>query len=501
MLPQAQLVAVPYQAILHKKTRHSLGIKLEGNPLVFDEAHNVIDAVNSVHSATLAGGAVSAASQQLSSYVERYKGRLSASNMRYASQVLRLLGALNKALAAPIKSKGAVLYSLNDFLFEYKIDHFNLFEVEEWFSRSLIVRKLQGFIEQAAEPTDGIEQRGAMRQVEALLMALNNSDGDGHLFVTLGEDGKKSIRYVMLNAAVNFEELIGEAAAVVLAGGTLKPTNDLLCQLTPNLDTKQLHTISCDHVVPPDHLCTLAVSRGPSNTPFDFTFEGRKDLTQLDELGRLLLNVCRAVPHGVVVFLPSYAFEAQAHARWKQSGILQQLSAVKKVFREEQGAGSADRVLAQYSAEAVSAKGALLTCTMGGKMSEGINFSDELGRCILVVGLPYPSSVDPVLQQKMKYFDQRAAVPGSLSISGKEYYENLCMKAVNQAIGRSIRHIKDYSSILLVDQRYSRPSVIQKLPLWISRGVVTTHNFGQAFGLLHKFFRRIKSLQLKPLEL
>ena len=39
------------------------------------------------------------------------------------------MGALNKALAAPIKSKGAVLYSLNDFLFEYKIDHFNLFEV------------------------------------------------------------------------------------------------------------------------------------------------------------------------------------------------------------------------------------------------------------------------------------------------------------------------------------------------------------------------------------
>ena len=49
--------------------------------------------------------------------------------LSYSLQVLRLLGALNKALAAPIKSKSAVLYSLNDFLFEYKIDHFNLFEV------------------------------------------------------------------------------------------------------------------------------------------------------------------------------------------------------------------------------------------------------------------------------------------------------------------------------------------------------------------------------------
>jgi len=39
--------------------------------------------------------------------------------------------------------------------------------------------------------------------------------------------------------------------------------------------------------------------------------------------------------------------------------------------------------------------------------------------------------------------------------AGRAYYENLCMRAVNQSVGRAIRHRGDFAAMLLVDHRYS----------------------------------------------
>jgi hypothetical protein len=54
--------------------------------------------------------------------------------------------------------------------------------------------------------------------------------------------------------------------------------------------------------------------------------------------------------------------------------------------------------------------------------------------------------------------------------AGQQYYENICWKAINQSIGRAIRHQNDYASIVLIDSRYcnnSLSSLLDKLPQWI----------------------------------
>ncbi len=41
---------MPYTALLSRETREAMGVSLEGAVVVVDEAHNIVEAINAVHS-------------------------------------------------------------------------------------------------------------------------------------------------------------------------------------------------------------------------------------------------------------------------------------------------------------------------------------------------------------------------------------------------------------------------------------------------------------------
>lgn len=53
-----QLVVLPYQMLLHAPTRQAAGIRLQGQVVVIDEAHNLIDTITSIHSVEVRGSQV-----------------------------------------------------------------------------------------------------------------------------------------------------------------------------------------------------------------------------------------------------------------------------------------------------------------------------------------------------------------------------------------------------------------------------------------------------------
>ena len=146
---------------------------------------------------------------------------------------------------------------------------------------------------------------------------------------------------------------------------------------------------------------------------------------------------------------------------------------------------------------------------MGAKLSEGLNFSDELARMVMVVGLPFPNLGSAELQERLKHADRVAgAVTPKNSMyggAGKELYENMCMNSVNQSIGtsqgslqcesvltlipgRAIRHKNDWSMLVLVDVRYQSERIHNKLPRWIGKSLVITQSFGQVVKTASQFF-------------
>ena len=62
-------------------------------------------------------------------------------------------------------------------------------------------------------------------------------------------------------------------------------------------------------------------------------------------------------------------------------------------------------MLIDYTKEIKSGRSCVLVCVIGGKLSEGINFSDDRARTVIVFGLPFPNNQSASLKEKMKFYD------------------------------------------------------------------------------------------------
>ena len=61
------------------------------------------------------------------------------------------------------------------------------------------------------------------------------------------------------------------------------------------------------------------------------------------------------------------------------------------------------------------------------------------------------------MELKRQYMDASARAHKEAAFDGQQWYETQASRAVNQAIGRVIRHRKDYGAIILADERWAGP--------------------------------------------
>ncbi|KAJ8003125.1 hypothetical protein DPEC_G00166130 [Dallia pectoralis] len=301
-IPPAQLVVLPYQTVLHEGTRRASGVQLKGQVLIIDEAHNLSDTLSCIHSSELTGAQLCRAHSQLTQYSERYRSRLKAKNLMYIKQILFVIEGLLRVLGGKVGQNphsqttqpATELLTINNFLFKAQIDNINLFKVQRYFEKSMISRKLCGFIEKYAgtgvtshtqtksdkkenRRTEGLNRylqtlqssqqnntemlpdlQGAaedrelaaspMMQVEGFFMALTNTNTDGRVILqTQGTAAVGSVKFLLLNPAVHFAQVLRECRAVIIAGGTMQPVSDFKQELlfSAGVDSERIIEFSC----------------------------------------------------------------------------------------------------------------------------------------------------------------------------------------------------------------------------------------------------------------
>jgi chromosome transmission fidelity protein 1 len=435
------------------------------------KAHNLPQAISNLQSCKLPLQLIEGASYQVQSYTSEYMDRLAPRHLQFLGHLKIILKAFQKSLSSRL-NENKRLYSPSAFLCLFKLDRINLFPLLRYMADSKLSQKLLGFVKKDDETNKKKTFVSPMTAVETFLSKLNYENADGKVVVSPND----SLQFVVLNPAVASEDdLYHKPRALCLVGGTLQPLDVMVHELAPDraieaikaqqaisngmsFSSPRLVAFSCDHVVPKSNVLLQALTQ-VGEVDLDIRHKTRALSQVMTAIGRALIQIAKQVPHGMVIFLGSYKYEQTLVKHWQSTGTWSRLQAIKPIFREPKDSKQTDAVLKDYGEKASSVtKGALLLSVMGGKLSEGINFSNDLCRCVVVIGLPYPDPNDPLLQEKLK-----------LMPNNSSYLRSLCLRSVNQSVGRAIRHASDYASIVLMDIRYPQQDAIAKgLPKWLA---------------------------------
>ncbi|RCN47764.1 DNA repair helicase [Ancylostoma caninum] len=435
-------------------------------------------------------------------YIDTYRSRLKAKNLMYVKQILAVVAAMDHYLHKSIN--GADELGLTDV---------NLFKLVHYMDATDMCRKFHGFyvrsmkskvnVAKQPAPQSGIAKLLAAKKpvnptpaqtvddkdrtypsplftIKGFLEALSNRCEDGRIIVER-KGAVVKFRFILLNPASRLVEVVKEARATVLIGGTMEPSGLLVDCLSRGGVENGIRRFTCSHVIDDHQLLALSIGQHVRNERFTLTYESRSDVQCLRSVAETLLRLAGEVPHGCVAFFTSYDYLAQFLSLIEKDGIVKKCQFKKALFVEARG-GSAD-VWDRFTSAVRVGNGAILFAVAGGKLSEGINFSDELGRAVFMVGMPYPNRNSVELREKMKYLDSQ------ISGGGSQLYQSLCMHTINQAIGRAIRHRNDYAVVYLLDSRFTRNDVISKLPAWISKRLKCPNSFAEAAALTKAFFR------------
>lgn len=209
--------------------------------------------------------------------------------------------------------------------------------------------------------------------------------------------------------------------------------------------------------------------------------------------------------------------DEQHEETYPEGSILNRIARCKRILVEPKAASQFPAIMALYRQYVETGQGAIFFGVCRGKASEGFDFSDAAARGVVLAGIPFPALLDAKVVLKQAYLDDiakmkqnNANTTTSLSsagdalvnatLTGAEWYILSGMRAVNQALGRVIRHRRDYGAVLLCDERFGEPRFASLLSKWLRHRLVTYSDFGPVTANLAKFFRMMRERFPEPIS-
>lgn len=260
-----------------------------------------------------------------------------------------------------------------------------------------------------------------------------------------------------LDSSIAIKPVFTKFQTVVITSGTLSPLDmyPKILDFHPVIQSSFTMTLARPCILP------MIVTKGNDQVSISSKFESRDDPAVVRNYGKLLVEMARCVPDGMVCFFTSYLYLENVVATWYDHGIISDLQRHKLVFIETQDDAETSLALINYMKACDRGRGGLLLAVARGKVSEGIDFDHHYGRCVIMMGIPFMYTQSRILKARLEYLRDQ------FNIRENDFLTFDAMRHAAQCVGRVMRGKTDYGIMLFADQRFSRSDKRSKLPRWI----------------------------------
>ena len=500
----AEIVFCPYNYVLDRNIRSKSNIHIKDNIFIFDEAHNIEDASRT--SASFSADA---------EVLLKWKEDLDKALAEFEDRGKEVKG--SKALPLIVESMHAWIRKTK--IKEHRKDTFaNVYEKKtlesilcEWGVTKHTIYTISKSWDETYDTVNGIDAglispktATEMSQLlSTLKYCLSEFLEDYRLIITQTKDRHILFNLACLNPRVSFSAFKDGAKSVILTSGTLSPLNGFQGELEmefPNI-YEGVHVIDMKK-----QICAHAVKRGSNSVELALDYKNANSPEVQIGVGNIVERYCKTVKAGVLCFFPSYTMMESMFATWRENKIMENISVSKVIYKEPRKMDDPDeftRLLERYddtieefdedSNEDIT--GAIFFAVCRGKVSEGLDFSDNKARAVIVIGIPFPPLMDMEIELKRE-FNDALHKKDKKYLNGQQWYSQQAYRAVNQAVGRCIRHQNDYGAIILVDKRYTQWNAIQSLSKWI-RPAIVSMDADESVSSVKAFFQRIRNITPK----
>lgn len=393
----------------------------------------------------------------------------------------------------PIKGPVAMVASssLNSFKDFLSILFPDETEDAEEFKREFI-KKFKIFIEIVEQDESTTKSQTSSQQKKSKKVDLSNWVNKTNAPIVDQNSVHKWILHVWcLSPSVGFKGLIkANVRSIILTSGTLAPLDSFNAEFGVNFECR----IQNSHIIKASQMAIYPVSNSYDDTRLDSSYQNKNNIKYYKAIGDTIIDICARSPDGVLLFFSSYSVMNNSVQKWRDNEyewkIWSRINKLKPVFQEAKDRDEFNEQVNRFRESVDNRKGGIFFGICRGKLSEGIDLSDRYSRAVILIGLPYPSFMEPRVKLKRAYLDQIK----HQNFSSNTWYVLQMKRALNQAIGRAIRHKDDFGCVFLLDYRFEGQT--KDLSKWCQNFVRNPFTYRDLMIEVNKFYENNKTTGL-----